>query len=99
MARYEKEGENSVAIKKNRMILIVIAVVAILIAFAIGMLIGVFGVNRSDKKDADQEDKTKTGDEKSQRRAELEKQQKEMMNFHEKFQSTVNSEQLEEHLK
>lgn len=97
MARYEKEGENSGAIEKNRRILIVIAVVAILIAFAIGMLIGVFGVNRSDKKDADQEDKT--GDEKSQRRAELEKQQKEMMNFHEKFQSTVDSEQLEEHLK
>ena len=99
MARYENSGENSGAIKKNRRILIVIAVVAILIAFAIGMLIGVFGVNRSDKKDADQEDKTKPGDEKSQRRAELEKQQKEMMNFHEKFQSTVNSEQLEEHLK
>lgn len=99
MARYEKEGENSGAIGKNRRILIVIAVVAILIAFAIGMLIGVFGVNSSDKKDADQEDKTKPGDEKSQRRAELEKQQKEMMNFHEKFQSTVDSEQLEEHLK
>lgn len=99
MARYEKEGENSGAIGKNRRILIVIAVVAILLAFAIGMLIGVFGVNRSDKKDADQEDKTKTVDEKSQRRAELEKQQKEMMNFHEKFKSTVDSEQLEEHLK
>lgn len=99
MARYEKEGENSGAMEKNRRILIVIAVVAILLAFAIGMLIGVFGVNRSDKNDADQEDKTKPGDEKSQRRAELEKQQKEMMNFHEKFQSTVDSEQLEEHLK
>ncbi|XP_022781491.1 uncharacterized protein LOC111322631 [Stylophora pistillata] len=100
MARYEKEGEKPGAMEKNRKILIIaFAVVAILFAFAIGMLIGVFGVNKSDKKDANQKGTIKPGDEKSQRRAQLEKQQEEMMNFHKKFQSTVDPEQLKEHLK
>lgn len=53
MVCYEKEGENLVVIKKNWRIFIVIVVVVILIVFVIGMLIGVFGVNRLDKKDVD----------------------------------------------
>lgn len=77
-----------------RNIHIAIIVVVGFVAFAIGILIGYFGmakpVAKLDQKPECKEDDTK---------ADLQKRREEMMNYHDKFKTTVDAEQLENNLK
>ena len=77
-----------------RNIHIAIIVVVGFVAFAIGILIGYFGMAKPAAK-PNQKPECKEDDTK----ADLQKRSEEMMHYHGKFKTTVDAEQLEKNLK
>ena len=80
--------------KKQRRIRCIAVIVVVILVFVIGFLIGYFA-KKTKSEDRDDHEKP----EKHDMKAELQKRHEEMMNFHKKFQSTVNAEKLEDNLK
>ena len=86
----ESNVEVSTRSKRKQLILVVILTVVV---FGVGIVVGYFGIKHllGESKDADQQCSTKPAD--------LKKKQEEMMKYHQKFQSTVEEQQLENNLK
>lgn len=79
--------------KKQRRIRCIGAIVAVILVFIIGFLIGYFA------KKTKREDHEKERPNGHDKKAEMQKKHKDMMRFHEMFQSTVKAEALEGNLK
>lgn len=79
--------------KKQRRVRCIGAIVAVILVFIIGFLIGYFA------KKTKREDREKERPNGHDKKAEMQKKHKDMMRFHEMFQSTVKAEALEGNLK
>lgn len=86
---FEPESSN-----KQRKIQILVLVVVFFVAFAIGIVIGFFGIKKPESKEQDA-----TQQPPKDKKAELQKRHGEMMSNHKKFQTTVAAEELEKNLK
>ena len=82
--------------KKQRYVRIAVLVVVFFVAFALGILIGFFGMRKPESKE---EDATGQPPQKGDTKAELQKRYEEMTRNHKKFQTTVAAEELQKNLK
>ena len=94
-----EEGNVEVSTRSKRKQLILLAILTVVV-LGVGIVVGYFdyfGIKHllSESKDADQQCTTKPADKKVC----LKKEHEEMMKYHQKFQSTVEEQQLENNLK